>query len=196
MDHDTGRQESIPTRPTIGRRSISTIEHRVRFMVVKVGDSLGETFGNLIGRLAATPAVPTPVIPAFGVSALVVHPALPDRDHSAMLTMVKDGSWFRLAHRHPSSMAFCRAGAGADTMKQGELRAAAGQWSERWRRPRVVRRWMRRQPWSGFTGVPGIPCPLHGALAVSSGESSPTESTWVHHSLPSSSSVERERAVL
>ena len=39
-----GSQESIPTRPITGRRSISTIERRVRFMIVKVGDSLGGTF--------------------------------------------------------------------------------------------------------------------------------------------------------
>ena len=63
-------------------------------MIVKLGDSLGETFGNFVGRLAATPAVLTPVIPAFRASVLVVHPILPDRDHSAMLTMVKDGKWF------------------------------------------------------------------------------------------------------
>ena len=44
-----GRQESIPTRPITGRRSISTIERRVWFMIVKVGESLGETFGNFIG---------------------------------------------------------------------------------------------------------------------------------------------------
>ena len=61
-----GRQESIPTRPITGRRSISTIERRVWFIIVKVGDSLGETFGNFVDRLAATPAVLTPVIPAFG----------------------------------------------------------------------------------------------------------------------------------
>ena len=58
-------------------------------MIVKVGDSLGETFGNFVGRLAATLAVLTPVIPAFRASVLVVHPVLPDRDHAAMLTMVK-----------------------------------------------------------------------------------------------------------
>ena len=190
-----GCQESIPTRPTIGRRSISTIERRVRFMIVKVGDSLGETFGNFVGRLAATLAVLTPVIPAFHASILVVHPVLPDRDHAAMLAMVKDGSWLGLAHRHPSSMGFYRARSGADTLKQDGLRDAAGQCSERWRRPRVVRRWMR-QPWSGFTGVPGTPCPLHRAFAVSSGESSPTQSTWVHRSVPSSSSLDRERTVL
>ena len=190
-----GRQESIPTRPITGRRSISTIECRVRFIIVKVGDSLGETFGNFVGRLAATLAILTPVIPAFRTGVLIVHPVLPDRDHAAMLTMVKDGSWFRLAHRHPSSMGFYRARAGADTLKQDGLRAAAGEYSERWRRPRVVRRWMR-QPWSGFTGVPGTPCPLHRAFAVSSGESSPTQSTWVHRSVPSSSSLDRERAVL
>ena len=68
-------------------------------MIVKVGDSLGETCGNFVGRLAATPAVLTPVIPAFGASVVVVHPVLPDRDHAAMLTMVKDGSWLGLAHR-------------------------------------------------------------------------------------------------
>ena len=129
-----GRQESFPTRPVTGRRSISTIERRVGFMIVKVGESLGETFGNFVGRLAATLAILTPVIPAFRASVLVVHPVLPDRGHAAMLTMVKDGSWFRLAHRHPSSMAFYRARAGADTLKQDELRAAAGQCSERWRR--------------------------------------------------------------
>ena len=190
-----GRQESIPTRPTIGRRSISTIERRVWFIIVKVGDSLGETFGNFIGRLAATLAILTPVIPAFRASVLVVHPVLPDGGHAAMLTMVKDGNWFRLAHRHLPSMAFYRAMPGADTLKQDELRAAAGQCSERWRRPRVVRWWMR-QPWSGFTGVPGIPCLLHGAFAVSSGESGPTQSTWVHRSLPSSNSLDLERAVL
>ena len=72
-------------------------------MIVKVGESLGETFGNFVGRLATTLAVLTPVIPAFRASVLVVHPVLPDRDHAAMLTMVKDGSWFKLAHRHPSS---------------------------------------------------------------------------------------------
>ena len=103
-----GHQESIPTRPTTGRRSISTIERRVRFMIVKVGESLGETFGNFVGRLAATLAILTPVIPAFRTGVLIVHPVLPDRDHAAMLTMVKDGSWFRLVHRHPSSMAFYR----------------------------------------------------------------------------------------
>ena len=133
-------------------------------MIVKVGDSLGETFGNFVGRLAATLAVLTPVIPAFRASILVVHPVLPDRDHAAMLTMVKDGSWFGLAHRHPSSMAFYRARPGADTLKQDELPAAAGQCLERWRRPWVVRRWMRRQPWSGFTGVPGIPSLFHRSL--------------------------------
>ena len=63
-------------------------------MIVKVGESLGETFGNIVGRLAATLAVLTPVIPAFGAGVLVVHPVLPDCDHAAMLTMVKDGSWF------------------------------------------------------------------------------------------------------
>ena len=81
--------------------------------MVKVADSLGETFGNFVGRLAATRAVPTAVIPAFRAGVLVVHPILPDRDHAAMLIMVKDGSWFGLAHRHPSSMAFYRARAGA-----------------------------------------------------------------------------------
>ena len=35
-----------------------------------------------------------------------------------MLTMVKDGNWFRLAHRHPFSMAFYRARPGVDTMKR------------------------------------------------------------------------------
>ena len=94
--------------------------------------------------------------------------------------------------QHPSSMAFYRARPSADTLKQDELHAAAGQCSERWRRPRVVRWWMR-QPWRGFAGVP---CPLHGAFAVSSGESGPTQSTWVHRSLPSSSSLDREKAVL
>ena len=93
-------------------------------MIVKVGDSLGETFGNFIGRLAATLAVLTPVIPAFGVSVLAVHPVLPDCDHAAMLTMVKDGSWFRPAHRRSSNMAFYRARPGAGTMKQDALRAA------------------------------------------------------------------------
>ena len=93
-------------------------------MIVKIGDSLGETFGNFVGRLAATLAVLTPVIPAFRAKVLVVHPVLPDRDHAAMLTMVKDGSWFRLAHRHSSSMGFYRARAGADTLKQDGLRAA------------------------------------------------------------------------
>ena len=100
-------------------------------MIVKVGDSLGETCGNFVGRLAATRAVLTPVIPAFGASVLVVHPVLPDRDHAAMLAMVKDGSWLGLAHRHPSSMAFNRARPGADTLKQDELRAAARPCSER-----------------------------------------------------------------
>ena len=57
-------------------------------MIVKVGDSLGETFGNFVGRLPATPAVLTPVIPAFRASFLVVHPVLPERGHAAMLTMV------------------------------------------------------------------------------------------------------------
>ena len=85
-----GHQESIPTRPTTGRRSISTIERRVRFMIVKVGESLGETFGNFVGRLAATLAILTPVIPAFRTGVLIVHPVLPDRDHAAMLTMVAD----------------------------------------------------------------------------------------------------------
>ena len=69
-----GRQESIPTRPITGRRSISTIERRVWFIIVKVGESLGETFGNFVGRLATTLAVLTPVIPAFGASGLVVPP--------------------------------------------------------------------------------------------------------------------------
>ena len=105
-------------------------------MIVKVGDGLGETFGNIVGRLAATLAVLTPVIPAFHASVLVVHPVLPDRDHAAMLTMVKDGSWFRFVHRHPSSMGFYRAMPGADTLKQDELRAAAGQRSERLGRAR------------------------------------------------------------
>ncbi len=111
----------MPTRPTTGRRSISTIERRVRFMIVKVGDSLGETFGNFVGRLAATLAILTPVIPAFRTGVLIVHPVLPDRDHAAMLTMVKDGSWFRLVHRHPSSMAFYRARAGAVCHHQAAL---------------------------------------------------------------------------
>ena len=119
-----GRQESIPTRPMTGRRSISTIERRVRFMIVKVGDNLGGTLGDFVGRLAATLAVLTPVILAFRASVLIIHPVLPDRDHAAMLTMVKDGSWFGLAHRHPSSRGFYRARAGADTLKQDELRAA------------------------------------------------------------------------
>ena len=69
-----GAQESIPTRPITGRRSNSTIERRVRFMIVKVGDSLGETFGNFVGRLAATLAVLTPVTPAFHASILVGPP--------------------------------------------------------------------------------------------------------------------------
>ena len=121
LSSEHGRQESIPTRPTTGRRSISTIERRVRFMIVKVGDSLGETFGNFVGRLAATLAILTPVIPAFRTGVLIVHPVLPDRDHAAMLTMVKDGSWFRLVHRHPSSMAFYRARAGAVGHHQAAL---------------------------------------------------------------------------
>ena len=83
-------------------------------MIVKVGDSLGETFGNFVGRLAATLAVLTPIIPAFRASVLFVNPVLPDSGHAAMLTMVKDGSWFGLAHRHRSSMAFYRARAGGD----------------------------------------------------------------------------------
>ena len=62
-------------------------------MIIKVGDSLGETFGNFVGRQAATPEVLTPVIPAFCAGVLIVHPILPDRDHSAMLTMVRDGNW-------------------------------------------------------------------------------------------------------
>ena len=37
---ERGCQESIPTRPITGRSSTSTIERRVRFMTVKVGDSL------------------------------------------------------------------------------------------------------------------------------------------------------------
>ena len=61
-----------------------------------------------------------------------------------MLTMVKDGNWFRLAHRHLFSMAFYRARPGVNTMKQDALRAAVGQCSERWRRPRVVSRWSGR----------------------------------------------------
>ena len=158
-----GRQESIPTRPITGRRSNSIIERRVRFMIVKVGDSPGETCGNFVDRLAATPAVLTPVIPAFGASVVVVHPVLPDRDHAAMLTMVKDGSWLGLAHRRPYSRAFHRERSGADTLKQDELRAAARPCSERRRRPWVVAWWMRR-PWSGLTGVPGTPCLLHRSL--------------------------------
>ena len=63
-------------------------------MIVKVGDSLGETLGNFVGRLAATLEVLTSVIPACCAGVLIVHPILPDRDHSAMLTMVKDGNWF------------------------------------------------------------------------------------------------------
>ena len=167
-------------------------------MIVKVGDSLGETFGNFIGRLAATLAVLTPVIPAFGASVLVVHPILPDRGHAAMLTMVKDGSWFRLAHRHSPSVAFSRARAGADTLKQDELRAAAGQCSEQGEMEKAsggeavdvaaALEWVY--------GRSRNPCSLHGAFAVSSGESSPTESTGGLRSLPSSSSLERERAVL
>ena len=90
-------------------------------MIVKVGDSLGETFGNFVGRLAATLAVLTPVIPAFHARVLVVHPILLDRDHAAMLTVVKDGSWFRVAHRHPSRMAFYRARAGAVCHHQAAL---------------------------------------------------------------------------
>ena len=90
-------------------------------MIVKVGDSLGETFGNFVGRLAATLAILTPVIPAFRTGVLIVHPVLPDRDHAAMLTMVKEGSWFRLVHRHPSSMAFYRARAGAVCHHQAAL---------------------------------------------------------------------------
>ena len=86
-------------------------------MIVKVGDGLGETFGNFVGRLAATLAVLIPVIPAFGASGMVVPPVLPDRDHAAMLAMVKDGSWLGLARRHPSSMGFYRARSGADTSK-------------------------------------------------------------------------------
>ena len=129
VEHE--RQESIPTRPITGRRSISTIERRVRFMIVKVGESLGETFGNFVGRLAATLAVLTPVIPAFRASVLVVYSILPDRDHAAMLTMVKDGSWLGLAHRRPYSRAFYRERSGADTLKQDELRAAARPCSER-----------------------------------------------------------------
>ena len=117
-----GRQESIPTRPITGRRSNSTIERRIRFMIVKVGDSLGETFGNFVGRLAATLAVLTPVIPAFGASVLVVHPILPDGDHATMLTMVKDGSWFRLDHRRPSSVAFYRVM--LDTLRSGTIRCS------------------------------------------------------------------------
>ena len=43
-------------------------------MIVKVGDSLGETSGNFVGRLAATLAVLTPINPAFRASVLVVPP--------------------------------------------------------------------------------------------------------------------------
>ena len=46
-------------------------------MIIKVGDSLGETFGNFVGRQAATPEVLTPVIPAFCAGVLIVHPILP-----------------------------------------------------------------------------------------------------------------------
>ena len=35
-------------------------------MIVKVGDSLGETFGNFVGRLAATLAVLTPIVNGGG----------------------------------------------------------------------------------------------------------------------------------
>ena len=124
-------------------------------MIVKVGDSLGETCGNFVGRLAATLADLTPVIPAFRASVLVVHPVLPDRGHAAMLTMVKDGSWFRQAHRHPSRMAFYRVTSSADALKQDALRAAVGQCSERWRRPRVVSGWLAAalyQPWQPSAG--------------------------------------------
>ena len=149
-----GCQESIPTRPITGRRSISTIERRVRFMIVKVGDSLGETCGNFVGRLAATLAVLTPVISAFGASVLIIHPVLPDRDHAAMLTMVKDGSWFGLAHRASSNMAFYRARPGADTLKQDELRAAPE--SVRYvGRAGVVSGWLAgalHQPWQPSAG--------------------------------------------
>ena len=124
LSSEHGCQESIQPRRITGCRSISTIERRVRFMIVKVGDSLGETFGNFVGRPAATMAVLTPVILAFRASVVVVHPILPDRDQAAMVTMVKDGSWFGLAHPHPSRMAFYRARAGADTLKQDGLRAA------------------------------------------------------------------------
>ena len=85
-------------------------------MIVKVGDSLGETLGNFVGRLATTLAVLTPINPAFRASVLVVQPILPDRDHATMLAMVKDGSWFGLAHWHSSSIGFYRARAGADTL--------------------------------------------------------------------------------
>ena len=104
--------------------------------MVKVGESLGETCGNFVDRLAATPAVLTPVIPAFGASVVVVHPVLPDRDHAAMLTMVKDGSWLGLAHRRPYSRAFNREGrrrhleAGRITRRRrrvfGEMEKASG----------------------------------------------------------------------
>ena len=181
-----GRQKSIPTRPITGRGSISTIERRVRFMIVKVGDGLGETFGNIVGRLAATLAVLTPVIPAFGASVLIVHPILPDRDHAAMLTMVKDGSWFRFVHRHPSSMGFYRARASADTLKQDELRAAAGQCSEQGEREKAsgggtvdvaaAFEWIYRRSRSSML--------VSRAFAVSSDESGLIQSTWVHRSLP------------
>ena len=109
--------------PVAGPSQLSNVGYSitVRFMIVKVGDSLGETFGNFVGRLAATLAILTPVIPAFRTGVLIVHPVLPDRDHAAMLTMVKDGSWFRLVHRHPSSMAFYRARAGAVCHHQAAL---------------------------------------------------------------------------
>ena len=113
-------------------------------MIVKVGDSLGETCGNFVGRLAATLAVLTPVILAFRASVLVVHPILPDCDHAAMLTMVKEGSWFRLAHRHSSNMAFYRARAGADTLKQDGLRAARE--LPRYWRPEQVRQILAAMP--------------------------------------------------
>ena len=122
-------------------------------MIVKVGESLGETFGNFVGRLAATLAVLTPVIPAFRASVLIVHPVLPDRGHAAMLTMVKDGSWFGLAHRHPSSMGFYRARAGADTLKQdttGRITCRRRTAFDRWEGLGVVSGWLAGalyQPW-------------------------------------------------
>ena len=113
-------------------------------MIVKVGDSLGETFGNFVGRLAATRAALTPVIFAFRASVLIVRPILPDCDHAAMLTMVKDGSWFRLAHRLFPSMGCYRARASADTLKQYELRAARE--LPRYRTPEQVRQILASMP--------------------------------------------------